>query len=362
MFNNNVFTFDFVFDGFNGADETLVWGFPGVLDRPVAADMDQDGIDDIGLWVPRNSAQDNRPIAEWYFLISDSPFNVLPLPGSIGFLDHPFEPVPFGADIYAEFGDELVLPIVGNFDPPVVAADPTNQSTEDSGDFDQDGDVDGADFLSWQRGYGMNGEPSMSDGDGNADGSVDYDDMALWSSAFGSGNFVAADFNEDGSVDGNDLAAWGGGFGAVTLAGAAGDTNWDGRVDGADFLNWQRNYNPTTTTALSAFSEGATVASSSATLAESAPIASAAELVALSSAYGGSSPSVESAAKEAALETLDEADYVDSRQQPTSATNDASSRLMRDEAAGVNSTSREESDAWDLAFDDEQDLLLGRLL
>ena len=33
-------------------------------------------------------------------------------------LNHPFEIVPFGNDIAAEFGDELALPIVGNFDPP----------------------------------------------------------------------------------------------------------------------------------------------------------------------------------------------------------------------------------------------------
>ena len=35
--------------------------------------MKWDGIDDIGLWVPRNSAQDNRPTAEWNFLISADP-------------------------------------------------------------------------------------------------------------------------------------------------------------------------------------------------------------------------------------------------------------------------------------------------
>ena len=99
VFNNNVLTFDLANDGFNGADQQLVWGFPGVLDRPVATDMDQDGIDDIGLWVPRNGAQDNRPIAEWYFLISDDPTGAQRVTGTINTLDHPFEPVPFGNDL-----------------------------------------------------------------------------------------------------------------------------------------------------------------------------------------------------------------------------------------------------------------------
>lgn len=183
VFNNNVFTFDLANDGFNGADQQLVWGFPGVLDRPVATDMDQDGIDDIGLWVPRNSAQANRPIAEWYFLISDDPTGAQRVTGTINTLDHPFEPVPFGNDLYAEFGDELALPIVGNFDPP-VAAGPVDQNANGTGDFNQDGDIDGADFLAFQRGYTMNGTPSMADGDGNSDGVVDALDMNVWTTAY----------------------------------------------------------------------------------------------------------------------------------------------------------------------------------
>ena len=33
-------------------------------------------------------------------------------------LNHAYSPTPFGFDVYAEFGDELALPLVGNFDPP----------------------------------------------------------------------------------------------------------------------------------------------------------------------------------------------------------------------------------------------------
>ena len=31
-----------------------------------------------------------------------------------------FRPLPFGDDIFAQFGDEFAIPIVGNFDPPTL--------------------------------------------------------------------------------------------------------------------------------------------------------------------------------------------------------------------------------------------------
>lgn len=53
-----------------------------------------------------------------------------------------------------------------------------------STDFDTDGDVDGADFLIWQRGFGtLNAEPS--DGDANNDTEVSADDLTIWRNQFG---------------------------------------------------------------------------------------------------------------------------------------------------------------------------------
>ncbi|MBN1854206.1 MAG: PEP-CTERM sorting domain-containing protein [Pirellulales bacterium] len=52
-------------------------------------------------------------------------------------------------------------------------------------DFDSDGDVDGADFLAWQRGFG--GAGGLAQGDANADGAVDGADLAIWKSQFGLG-------------------------------------------------------------------------------------------------------------------------------------------------------------------------------
>jgi len=52
-------------------------------------------------------------------------------------------------------------------------------------DFDEDGDVDGTDFLLWQRGFGITGTALPSDGDANGDSKVDAQDLAIWQSQFG---------------------------------------------------------------------------------------------------------------------------------------------------------------------------------
>lgn len=49
-------------------------------------------------------------------------------------------------------------------------------------DFDDDGDVDGADFLRWQRGLGSGS--TNSTGDANGSGTVDADDLAIWRGQF----------------------------------------------------------------------------------------------------------------------------------------------------------------------------------
>jgi hypothetical protein len=51
-------------------------------------------------------------------------------------------------------------------------------------DFDGDGDIDGRDFLIWQRGYGRT-EATPSDGDATVDGRVDRLDLAVWQGTYG---------------------------------------------------------------------------------------------------------------------------------------------------------------------------------
>ena len=84
-------------------------GFIGVRERPVAADMDQDGIDDIGLWVPDRAGATPEETAEWYFLISDDPE---PIDG---------REIDGAQDIPMRFDERLPcglpLPIWGGFDP-----------------------------------------------------------------------------------------------------------------------------------------------------------------------------------------------------------------------------------------------------
>jgi|GEM_PF-1666051 len=59
-------------------------------------------------------------------------------------------------------------------------------------DFDNDGDVDGRDFLKWQRGAGLTGQTNNSNGDANGDGTVNSLDLSVWQSQYGSAPLVAA--------------------------------------------------------------------------------------------------------------------------------------------------------------------------
>jgi hypothetical protein len=52
-----------------------------------------------------------------------------------------------------------------------------------SADFDQDGDINGIDFLAWQRGLGVGS--SLEEGDANGDGQVNGADLAVWRFQFG---------------------------------------------------------------------------------------------------------------------------------------------------------------------------------
>ncbi len=102
--------------GVASLSQTIAFGAPGKLDRPVAADMDLDGIDDLGIWVPDAGA--GQGTGEWRFLMSSDPAG----------LNHAFSPTPLGHDIAFRFGDPRALPIVGNFDPPVAAASSTEST------------------------------------------------------------------------------------------------------------------------------------------------------------------------------------------------------------------------------------------
>jgi endonuclease I len=68
---------------------------------------------------------------------------------------------------------DLTLNLVGT-----VAAAPV-----ESADFNGDGDIDGADFLTWQLGVGATEGATRAQGDANGDGAVDAADLAVWTGA-----------------------------------------------------------------------------------------------------------------------------------------------------------------------------------
>jgi len=58
-------------------------------------------------------------------------------------------------------------------------------------DFDSDGDVDGSDFLTWQRGLGIPAGATLAQGDANADGAVNGADLAVWKGTFATSTAAA---------------------------------------------------------------------------------------------------------------------------------------------------------------------------
>jgi hypothetical protein len=54
-----------------------------------------------------------------------------------------------------------------------------------SADFNDDDDVDGVDFLIWQRGFGLSGQVDNSHGDADFNGTVAAADLAIWETQYG---------------------------------------------------------------------------------------------------------------------------------------------------------------------------------
>ncbi len=53
-------------------------------------------------------------------------------------------------------------------------------------DFDGDSDIDGRDFLIWQRGFGIGQVALLSDGDATGNQAVDENDLGVWQATYGS--------------------------------------------------------------------------------------------------------------------------------------------------------------------------------
>jgi hypothetical protein len=72
--------------------------------------------------------------------------------------------------------------------PIVLDAFPSNPTAAEpprsGADFDADGNVDGADFLHWQRGLGISSGAMPAQGDADGDGAVTVADLAAWRDSF----------------------------------------------------------------------------------------------------------------------------------------------------------------------------------
>ena len=66
-------------------------------------------------------------------------------------------------------------------------------------DFDNDGDVDGTDFLTWQRGVGTSIGATNGQGDANGDGAINGADLDIWKGDFGTAEVAAGAVPEPGS-------------------------------------------------------------------------------------------------------------------------------------------------------------------
>lgn len=73
-------------------------------------------------------------------------------------------------------------------------------------DFNEDGDVDGADFLALQRGLGIQTNALPGNGDANSDGAVSAEDLSMWLQGFSGGTVaLAAVQSSDDESDGENV-------------------------------------------------------------------------------------------------------------------------------------------------------------
>ncbi|HBJ38368.1 MAG TPA: hypothetical protein DDZ51_27170 [Planctomycetaceae bacterium] len=123
-------------------------GLSGFTVRPVAGDLNLDGVDDIGLFVKGRGGVLPQGAAEWFFWVSDNAPN---LPSRVF---NSFSHAPLGNDLFAQFGDDSAVPVFGNFDPPVGPTGPllqeqprSLQRSSNPYDVNGDGEINALDAL-----------------------------------------------------------------------------------------------------------------------------------------------------------------------------------------------------------------------
>lgn len=122
-------------------------------------------------------------IVEWYMndfkliTVDMTNFATPTLGGNISF-GH--ADINFASSVDINAGD-LLFTLIDNIEVHQL----TPGGVEDA-DFDGNGIVDGRDFLTWQRGFGIDdGTAQLGDGDANEDGNVDGADLVVWQGQYG---------------------------------------------------------------------------------------------------------------------------------------------------------------------------------
>jgi hypothetical protein len=105
------------------------------------------------------------------------------------------------ADIRLQIGEDGELYIMSKSDGMIRALVGPGMGA----DFDEDGDVDGSDFLTWQQNLGTAGNHARGDADGN--GQIEADDLQVWQVEFGETPTPAAAVPEPSSLAMFGLAA-----------------------------------------------------------------------------------------------------------------------------------------------------------
>ena len=171
--NEDTLTFDTNRDGV--PDDVLTFGLVGLSERPLSGDLNLDGVDDIVLWTPGRMGQAPEEAGEFHFLISD---RTQGLPSAI-FND--FSPAPLGNDLFALFGDESAMPVLGNFDPPLNQKDTAvlQSNPTDPLDVNDDGLVSPIDALLVINQLNNGGQTSLGYLDVSGDGRLSAVDALL---------------------------------------------------------------------------------------------------------------------------------------------------------------------------------------
>jgi hypothetical protein len=175
-----------LFTSGSGGNNWALYGLDPAMDQ--LTEMDIDGGDQNGVGFHRFTATVSlTDVTYGLDLFADGINNLTGLPGldaqdvvgavatANGFNDLRFGiPSGSGSSTNPLMGiDNVSLRLVDIVSPP-----------GDDADFDDDGDVDGRDFLIWQRGFGTP-DAQPADGDADLDMDVDGDDLIVWQDQYG---------------------------------------------------------------------------------------------------------------------------------------------------------------------------------